>query len=213
MSSINTPDFTGVTGAVWQNVYEPNADSYLMLDVLEQDLPFIRLTNPTLCVEIGCGSGILSTALRSALGSSTFSLATDINVQATTCAKTVAMRNGVCLETVSMDLLQAMLPRIEGKIDLLLFNPPYVVTGPEELRSSGIEASWAGGKDGREVIDRLLPLIPSILSPNGVFYLLLLKENNPEDVESIMKNFGFGVSCLCRRRCDQELLYVYRFNR
>ena len=34
---------------------------------------------------------------------------------------------------------------------VLLFNPPYVPTGPEELHSSGIEAAWAGGTDGMEV--------------------------------------------------------------
>lgn len=34
---------------------------------------------------------------------------------------------------------------------MLVFNPPYVPTGPEEMASSGIEAAWAGGRDGREV--------------------------------------------------------------
>lgn len=30
----------------------------------------------------------------------------------------------------------------------------------------GIEAAWAGGKDGREVVDRLLPQIPVSVSNN-----------------------------------------------
>ena len=46
------------------------------------------------------------------------------------------------------------------KIDLLIFNPPYVPTEDEEAygAQSGhdIEGSWAGGKDGMQVTDILL---------------------------------------------------------
>ncbi|OXB79775.1 UNVERIFIED_CONTAM: hypothetical protein H355_013760 [Colinus virginianus] len=66
-------------------------------------------------------------------------------------------------------------------VDLLLFNPPYVVTPSEEVQSHGIEASWAGGKKGREVMDRVFPLVADLLSTGGLFYLVTIKENNPGD--------------------------------
>ena len=48
---------------------------------------------------------------------------------------------------------------LNGSVDILLFNPPYVPTESDEVCGTGIEASWAGGVDGREVIDRFIPLL------------------------------------------------------
>ena len=47
-----------------------------------------------------------------------------------------------------------------------------------QVGDHSIVASWAGGVKGREVMDRLFPQIPHLLSPSGVFYLLALKEND-----------------------------------
>ena len=51
------------------------------------------------------------------------------------------------------------MPRLGGKIDLMYFNPPYVLTPSEEVGSHSVEAAWAGGIDGREVIDEFMPYI------------------------------------------------------
>lgn len=42
------------------------------------------------------------------------------------------------------------------------------------MGSCGIEAAWAGGIRGREVTDRFLPLVPQLLAPQGVCYLVSL---------------------------------------
>jgi len=62
--------------------------------------------------------------------------------------------------------------RLRGQVDVLVFNPPYVPTEPDEVGSSGIEAAWAGGINGRQVIDRFLPRIASLLSPRGRLYMV-----------------------------------------
>eukprot|EP00958_Prasinococcus_capsulatus_P023659 scaffold3582_cov335-Prasinococcus_capsulatus_cf.AAC.2 len=39
---------------------------------------------------------------------------------------------------------------------------------------------------GREVIDRFLPLVPELLSPRGVCYLVTVRENAPGDILRLM---------------------------
>ena len=48
-----------------------------------------------------------------------------------------------------------------------------------KVGGSGIEAAWAGGSRGREVIDRFLPMVTQLLSNQGLFYLVTIAENCP----------------------------------
>lgn len=85
---------------------------------------------------------------------------TDINEFACEITKQTGLQNQITnIEPIRTSLVDSILPRLQNKIDILCFNPPYVVTTHEEVGSMGIEASWAGGIDGREVIDELLPKI------------------------------------------------------
>lgn len=55
--------------------------------------------------------------------------------------------------------MTALLPTLEGKLDIIIFNPPYVPTEDDEVAMDGIEASYAGGERGRRVIDRFMPMM------------------------------------------------------
>ncbi|KAK0271201.1 S-adenosylmethionine-dependent methyltransferase [Friedmanniomyces endolithicus] len=88
-----------------------------------------------------------------------------------------------------------------GSVDVLIFNPPYVPTealpearsNQEPLDGSAFQAaferdshllalSYAGGADGMETTKKLLGQLPDVLSKRGVAYVLLCKQNRPEDV-------------------------------
>jgi release factor glutamine methyltransferase len=86
-------------------------------------------------------------------------------LKAVAAAQRTAAQNEVDVTVHNTSFVEAVYDQVAGQIDILLFNPPYVVTPPEEVGSEGIEASWAGGVNGREVTDLLLPMIPSLLTP------------------------------------------------
>ena len=95
---------------------------------------------------------------------------------------------------------------------MLLFNPPYVPTPPDEVGGTGIEAAWAGGEDGREVIDRVLPVASRFLSASGVFYLLVVRENRPADIAAIMQErWNFRCTTVLSRVARNERLSVLKF--
>ncbi|TDH66436.1 hypothetical protein CCR75_007738 [Bremia lactucae] len=176
------------------DVYEPAEDTFLFIDALQDEIPSILALDPIICLEIGCGSGAVFVYLATQLqkvGTHVLFLATDINQLAAKVAQRTAKKNGtVAFDLVHTDLLRCFEPRIHGQVDLLLFNPPYVPTPSEEVGSTGIEAAWAGGHDGREVIDRLLPKLLDVLSPRGVLYMVAVKENKLEEIAGILAKDG-----------------------
>lgn len=80
-------------------------------------------------------------------------------------------------------------------------------------RSDLLTKSWAGGKDGREVIDRFLKLANSCLDHKSFGYILLLKENKPDEVIEILKNMSFDCEILNSRKLRGEELFILKFEK
>lgn len=209
MGTMETPYQNHIDKADYEHVYEPAEDSFLLIDALEKDLEYIKSKNPTFCLEVGSGSGVVITAFGMAFPN-TLCFSTDINFKACCMTKSTAFKNKVILDTVNMDLVHCF---VDKKFDVVIFNPPYVVTERNECGGCGIEASWAGGVKGREVTDRLLPMIPKILSTNGTFYLLLIEDNIPLEVIEIMSKYSFKSEAIITRRVKNEQQMVIKFFR
>lgn len=157
----------------------------------------LRDDPPRVALEVGSGTGyvICSAALlmqQAAAATGEISgvsgygggrcYATDVNPDAVAATASTLEAHGVghLAEVVQCDLLGPLKARLRGTVDVLLFNPPYVLTPSEEVGRGGIAAAWAGGVDGREVLDRVLPDVGEMLSPGGTFLLLLLEQNKPK---------------------------------
>lgn len=87
------------------------------------------------------------------------------------------MTDMILVEQVALDVVQASLAsplskRCKGKIDILIFNPPYVPTDEAERNDSqligDIGSAWAGGAIGMDVTNELLEQVevrPSTAKP------------------------------------------------
>ncbi|CAO3632187.1 unnamed protein product [Cunninghamella echinulata] len=180
-------------------------DTFLLLDALEEDQEIIRSLKPSLCLEIGlCYNSIRQNNWKSS---------TDLNPKACQATYYTGKKNHVEIEPIQTSLVDGLFSRLYQNVDVLCFNPPYVVTPSEEVGSLGIEASWAGGIDGREVTDQLLPLVKDLLSPNGIFYLLLINENKPQEVMGILETYGLKSKVMMQRRAGREKQYILKIQK
>lgn len=128
-------------------------------------------------------------------------------------------KRSVYLSSVNGDLGSALRP---GSVDILIFNPPYVPTESvpsistaatttattttnsshqqEQARSNPtfeesshlLALSYAGGRDGMEVTNRMLAQLPETLSPRGVAYVLFCRGNRPEEVKASIRAWEGG---------------------
>ena len=81
--------------------------------------------------------------------------------------------------------------RLRHNVDVILFNPPYVPTEEEEAQLAqehgDIGGAWAGGWDGMAVTNTFLEQVDELLSPEGRFYLVALKQNNVPEIRERMR--------------------------
>lgn len=215
---MDTPLLNHLTKEDYNHVYEPAEDSFLLLDALEDDLEELKRRNPLIGVELGSGSGINITALSKALPNS-FCIAIDINPFACRATLRTATANSTTLDCLNMDLFTNLRP---GTIDLLIFNPPYVPTetlGDEQTFQENAQLdvelikSWSGGPSGCDVIYRLIDVVYDKLAQGSLFYLLLLKENNPEEILERLTKLNFTAKIVKQRKIRGEHLFILKIEK
>ena len=161
---------------VWENVYEPAEDSFLFAENLD-----VEKGDQVLDVGVGCGMlGILATEKAGSV------VAIDLNPYAVCCARENASFNNLrCkMAFIQTDLLTAL--NKNARFDLILFNAPYLPAAECEAES-WIGRSWAGGINGRQVMDRFISEAPPHLKANG---RILLMQSTLTSVEETISKFA-----------------------
>jgi release factor glutamine methyltransferase len=177
-------------------VYQPEADTFLLLQAARTEVrPGDRV------IEIGTGSGTIAAGL---LGIPRAQIVvTDINPHAVVCAR----RAG--LDVVRTDLFAA----VRGPFDLVLFNPPYLPTLPEERIGDWLEYALDGGESGRVVIEQFAAGVCRILAPKGRILLLVSSLTGPDAVREMFHLQGFSAVIATQQTVEDEELYVIRIER
>uniref|UniRef100_A0A8R1HRY7 MTS domain-containing protein n=1 Tax=Caenorhabditis japonica TaxID=281687 RepID=A0A8R1HRY7_CAEJA len=112
--SLPTPQYR-LSAIRAHDVYEPSEDTFLLIDAIEKDIKEIRSRNPQLVLEIGCGSGVVSTFVNQALGGNVTSVATDLNPHALDVTLETAKLNDIKIDVVRTDLYDG-LEKLNGKV-------------------------------------------------------------------------------------------------
>jgi release factor glutamine methyltransferase len=127
-----------------------------------------------LVVEIGTGSGAIAIALAKNFAGANF-VATDVCADALELARDNAKANGIegKIEFLKGDLLEPLVTMgLEGKVDVIVSNPPYVSEDgwralPREIREHEPRLALVAGPEGTEVQVRIVDEARNFLRPGG----------------------------------------------
>lgn len=180
---------------VTPDVLIPRADSETVLEAAIDW--FDGKTAPARIADLGTGSGALLLA-----GLSIFPDATGTGVDASPAAIEVAKRNASSLGMDDRASFQTRDWRARGwteglgTFDLILCNPPYIEN--EAVLSVMVaqfepHAALFAGPDGLNDYRALVPVLASILSPNGVVFFEI-GYNQAESVATLGRKAGFSTN-------------------
>lgn len=191
MPSRNKSVFCGdLAFNVFEDVYEPAEDTFLMTDNLE-----VRVDDFVLDVGTGCGiSGILSAYHGAKV------IATDISPCAIRCARENAKSNQL---HAKMDFVQGDLFNPIGKklaFDVILFNPPYLPIEPKEP-GSWLDVAWTGGTSGRKIIDRFILEAPEHVNRYGSILMVQSNLSGIETTISMFKKENMEATVVAKQNC------------
>jgi release factor glutamine methyltransferase len=143
-----------------EHVYEPAEDTFLIAENM-------RVAEGDTVLDMGTGCGILAVL---AAKKAKAVVAVDVNPYALQCA--------------AKNLFQPI--NQNERFSLMLFNAPYLPSEPDE-EESWIGKAWAGGRNGRSILDRFIVDAPSFLAEEGRIQLV---QSSLSDVNRTVEMFG-----------------------
>jgi release factor glutamine methyltransferase len=175
-SRVNRIHFGKHVFDVLEDVYEPAEDSFLFAENID-------VKEGAHVLDLGTGCGILGIL---AAEKAADVLAVDLNPYALRCAKENSALNivGGKMAFLQADLFTAFI--LVARFDLILFNAPYLPTHECETQT-WIGRSWAGGVNGRKVINRFISQVNPHLKANG---RVLMMQSTLANVEETICKFG-----------------------
>jgi len=170
---------------LFDGVYPPGEDSYLLLDCISRRRSELGSTP----ADVGTGSGILALEMAQ---TAPVVLAADINPAAARCAQRNAeiSKLGQKVDVICSDGLEPI--RISKKFSAVVSNPPYL---PEEasLQPRIEDRVWTGGKRGVETSLRFIRQAVQHLKPAGSLWIVLSSLSGMDEPLQEMRALGYTV--------------------
>ncbi|MBI3227918.1 MAG: methyltransferase [Mycolicibacterium cosmeticum] len=186
------PAATGRFLDVGPDVYEPQHDSYLLIEAMTSVAPPEGLTVADLCT----GSGVV--ALAAAAGGADAVNAFDRSPAAVECARLNALDADADIDVFEGAWTLAI---STGPYDLVVCNPPYVPEPPTNgAHATGLALAVNGGRDGRQVLDPLCAAAPALLRRRGT---LLIVQSELADISRTVNTLqanGLRSSVVAQKR-------------
>lgn len=174
---------------VGPGVFIPRPETEAML---EWGMKSVADRHDPVIVDLCTGSGALAVALARHRPD-----AAVVAVDDAPAALAYAARNaaGTRVELVEADVMaahsrSALLPELDGRVDLLVCNPPYIPDGAElepEVAEHDPQHALFGGPDGMAVIGAVVSLAARLLRPGGAFAIEHDDTTSGETVELIAR--------------------------
>jgi release factor glutamine methyltransferase len=180
-------EFFGLEFEVTPDVLIPRPETELLV---ERAIAWLQAhPDKRHAADLGTGSGCIGIALAAHVLDLQV-LASDISSEAMKIARRNAIKNGV---EQRMEFLRCDLFPPQAKFDLIVANLPYIPTKTlHQLPIFGREPTLAldGGRDGLELIRRLLTAAPDRLVPGGLLLMEVEASEGPSALSLAYDEFG-----------------------
>jgi release factor glutamine methyltransferase len=184
-------------------VYEPAEDTFLLLDA-------VHVKKNDFVFEIGTGTGII--ALSCAQKGANV-VCSDINPYAIGLVEKNIMQN----KDVLNGTIEARLGNLfsvlssDEQFDIILFNPPYLPTGPDERIDNGgwFDISVDGGQTGLKIITVFLKGISKHLRPDGKGYFVFSTQSNKTLLTRYIDTYHLHTKVISSLSFENETLEIH----
>lgn len=163
--------------------------------MLANELRGERLGEGTSVLDLCSGSGVL--AIVASQSGADRVTAVDISRRAILATRLNARLNGAHIRTVRGDLFAA----VPGeRFNLIVCNPPYLVSASDRLPRRGPSRAWDAGKSGRAFLDPICDRADGHLFAGGVLLLVHSSLCSEQSTAEALSRRGYEVRIAARHR-------------
>lgn len=190
-------------------MYEPQEDSYLLKESIKE---FIKKNKIKIALDMGTGTGIQGFSI---IDDVDILIMTDINKETTYSLrekiKKLESRKNRTNNEIRIyygDLFEKIPEEYKEKIDLIVFNPPYL---PRE-KDEEDDPELTSGESGTETTKRFLTDAKKFLSTSGTIFFVASSLADIPKLEDHMKNEKYEFEIDRKKHISFEDIMVYRAN-